>query len=279
MVDLKPCPFCGGEAELDEHQVYRNSYTGERESAVAVFCASYGAQHSICRGDVPDVNPAEVVELWNRRVELAALREGREQQAVACPGHSWVVTRDRHQCRNCKAVMIDGEAFYPASMVTHPAPQTDASGVREALRNLTQSANSIALEFVFHLPGGHQIWDDLKAARAALQPDEAADLTVAHAVGEEGGLYGEYTPTSVGCSTSSRPTERAVTEACLLAGMAKHLNWELNWGNLDPSDETSDCRWRVLAVNGGRNDREWTLIGAGDTPAEALTAALAQEGK
>lgn len=64
---LKPCPFCGGEAELDEHQEYRNINTGERESAIAVYCATCGAQHSICRGDVPDVHPAEVIELWNRR--------------------------------------------------------------------------------------------------------------------------------------------------------------------------------------------------------------------
>lgn len=77
-------------------------------------------------------------------------------------------------------------------------------------------------------------------------------------------------------SALTRPVEQAVT-AGLLAEMSKHLNWELDWGSLDASDETSECAWRVHARSGGRNDREWTLLGAGDTPAAALTAALAQK--
>lgn len=36
--------------------------------------------------------------------------------------------------------------------------------------------------------------------------------------------------------------------------------------------ELEDC-WVVHRVNGGRNDREWTLVGSGSTPLEALRAA------
>lgn len=72
----------------------------------------------------------------------------------------------------------------------------------------------------------------------------------------------------------THPAEQAVTEVSLLAEMSKHLNWELDWGSLDPSDETSECAWRVHARRGNRNDREWMLIGYGDTPIAALKAAM-----
>ena len=66
--DLKPCPFCGGDAELDTRQSYRNISTGNLETAIAIYCLGCGVHQSICRGDVPDVEPEMVVELWNRRV-------------------------------------------------------------------------------------------------------------------------------------------------------------------------------------------------------------------
>ncbi len=75
--DLLPCPFCGGAAETDGQQAYRNISTGRAETAVAVYCTSCGAQHTICRGDVPDVEMSEVIELWNRRAgtEITGIRE------------------------------------------------------------------------------------------------------------------------------------------------------------------------------------------------------------
>jgi hypothetical protein len=58
----------------------------------------------------------------------------------------------------------------------------------------------------------------------------------------------------------------------LLDKLAEHKNFELSWG-AHPDDDTEAC-WQVHRVNGGRNDREWTLIGVGNTPHEALYAAL-----
>jgi hypothetical protein len=52
--------------------------------------------------------------------------------------------------------------------------------------------------------------------------------------------------------------------------LVKNNNFELSyqggWGDDDPY-------WAVHRVNGGRNDREWVLIGKGDTPAEAIDSA------
>lgn len=48
-------------------------------------------------------------------------------------------------------------------------------------------------------------------------------------------------------------------------------NWEISWGNLD--DEESPSVWRVHECSGGRNDREWQLIGHGETVGGALEMA------
>ena len=53
---------------------------------------------------------------------------------------------------------------------------------------------------------------------------------------------------------------------------AAHINWELSHGY--PDGEEEDGCWLVHSVNGGRNDREWTLIGRGETPLDAALAAL-----
>lgn len=56
----------------------------------------------------------------------------------------------------------------------------------------------------------------------------------------------------------------------VLDRLAEHRNWELSYLY---GDEESGA-WQVHQVNGGANDREWTLIGEGETPALALHAAL-----
>lgn len=50
--------------------------------------------------------------------------------------------------------------------------------------------------------------------------------------------------------------------------LAEHTNYELSYKSFD-----DDPCWQVHRVNGGRNDREWTLIGEGETPRAALEAA------
>ena len=59
----------------------------------------------------------------------------------------------------------------------------------------------------------------------------------------------------------------------LLATMATHFGWELDWGPHDPNDEEGEYGWRVHDRRGNRSDLEWTLIGFGASPADALRAA------
>lgn len=68
MDELKPCPFCGGDAELDTRQGYSQFPNGQRGSRIAAYCRDCGADIGICREDVPSIEPEQVVELWNRRV-------------------------------------------------------------------------------------------------------------------------------------------------------------------------------------------------------------------
>lgn len=61
----------------------------------------------------------------------------------------------------------------------------------------------------------------------------------------------------------------------LLAEMAKHPGWSIERGYKDRGgDEDDPYGWCVHEVRGGRNDREWDLIGFGETPHEALSAAV-----
>jgi len=49
MTELKPCPFCGGEAEIDEFPF-------------SIFCMSCFAETKGCQ------SVKEAIEAWNRRV-------------------------------------------------------------------------------------------------------------------------------------------------------------------------------------------------------------------
>lgn len=68
---LKPCPFCGGEAEFDSRQSYRNISHGRIEHAAAVYCTSCSAAIVICyadhRGEPREVLQRAAVCRWNRR--------------------------------------------------------------------------------------------------------------------------------------------------------------------------------------------------------------------
>lgn len=68
--------------------------------------------------------------------------------------------------------------------------------------------------------------------------------------------------------------DAAEARADRLARFGQHTNWELSFCYLDDDDE--DGCWTVHSVNGG-NDREWTVIGRGEAPDDAIRAALQQE--
>lgn len=63
----------------------------------------------------------------------------------------------------------------------------------------------------------------------------------------------------------------------VLAWLSENRNVELSF---DYGDADEDGKgWCVHRVNGGVNDREWTLIGTGATPLDALRAALQRKGE
>jgi hypothetical protein len=82
----------------------------------------------------------------------------------------------------------------------------------------------------------------------------------------------------------SRSTPAPVAGNAIDAGTAlEALSWFSTQHNLelfrkqpvygDDDDDQTD-EWQVTRVNGGINDREWTVIGRGETAAEALRNAL-----
>lgn len=68
---LKPCPFCGGDAELDSQQAYRPlSGAPAVGTRVVIYCVQCSAEIGTCHEDVPNIRSEEVVEQWNRRASL-----------------------------------------------------------------------------------------------------------------------------------------------------------------------------------------------------------------
>ena len=59
MDEIKPCPFCGGEAEMEQYQTY--SY----ETVHRMFCPS--CKMSVRCGD--GTIKQELIEAWNTRCE------------------------------------------------------------------------------------------------------------------------------------------------------------------------------------------------------------------
>ncbi|HET8668865.1 MAG TPA: hypothetical protein VFM10_12850, partial [Terriglobales bacterium] len=79
-------------------------------------------------------------------------------------------------------------------------------------------------------------------------------------------------------ATPAAPSQEPVTltDAWLLEQFKHHPNWELSTSN-DPECDPS-VFWLVHEVKGGRNDREWFLIGEGESPRAAIIAALREKG-
>lgn len=69
---LKPCPFCGGEAEGDAMRGFID-YKGRPSNAVAIYCLGCEAEFSLCYKDFPEHTPEMLmdilVERWNNRVD------------------------------------------------------------------------------------------------------------------------------------------------------------------------------------------------------------------
>lgn len=57
MAELKPCPFCGGEAKIRDYS------TPDTDPEIDVFCTNCGGQTFVYETE------GEAIEAWNRRAE------------------------------------------------------------------------------------------------------------------------------------------------------------------------------------------------------------------
>lgn len=67
MTELKRCPFCGGEACIQEHV-----FVGKRRNAKdIVYMSIWGVvcQDCLCETNWENFSKEEVAEAWNRRAE------------------------------------------------------------------------------------------------------------------------------------------------------------------------------------------------------------------
>ncbi len=73
--ELEPCPFCGGEAEIDLHQGFRHYRTGQPLDQVSIYCTTCSANISYYPGDL-DCDRDGTAELciaeWNTRTPAPA---------------------------------------------------------------------------------------------------------------------------------------------------------------------------------------------------------------
>ncbi|MBL8505907.1 MAG: Lar family restriction alleviation protein [Methylobacillus glycogenes] len=76
--ELLPCPFCGGDAELDTMQFFIATETGKSENRAAVYCTSgCTADIGLCYSDLSDYSKEDVahkvIDMWNTRAQAAAV--------------------------------------------------------------------------------------------------------------------------------------------------------------------------------------------------------------
>ena len=65
-IDLKRCPFCGGEAEVI---LTGNSIVGYSKVDVRCHCCGMGRTYKKIKGMSSDTIRSQVAEKWNRRVD------------------------------------------------------------------------------------------------------------------------------------------------------------------------------------------------------------------
>jgi len=69
---LKPCPFCGGNAEMDTQQPFRSIFDGRILDQVSIYCVECSANISWHPGDISMCRESTIehcVDLWNTRKE------------------------------------------------------------------------------------------------------------------------------------------------------------------------------------------------------------------
>jgi Lar family restriction alleviation protein len=85
--ELKPCPFCGGEATLYDYEESRDIYDKETLGYVDTeYFTKYGVDCEFCGCIVADRNSeAEAIEAWNTRKPIDNIVEQLEKSSWWTP--------------------------------------------------------------------------------------------------------------------------------------------------------------------------------------------------
>lgn len=100
--ELKPCPFCGGEADV----VCRGFY----KVAKCITCGAEGRHFNGDTSDYPHNAPVEAAAAWNQRTDSAQISALRKERGTLrgllgvakcpnCDGSDW----EQQQCQWCDA--------------------------------------------------------------------------------------------------------------------------------------------------------------------------------
>jgi hypothetical protein len=142
---LKPCPHCGGIAEIETLQTYRAIYDGQMRHGVSIYCLSCDAQMMRCYVDYPSKERedvcADLVEAWNTRacatvpmltlsrsdleIELAHLRAeaARWREAQAKPV-AWAYVNPDGECEQIEWGAVFYDPHVTPLYALPPAPET-----------------------------------------------------------------------------------------------------------------------------------------------------------
>lgn len=224
LIELKPCPFCGGEGSIN---LERHGF-----ASAIVECTTCYSEGPLASdpSKTGNQNAVDAITAWNRR----------------SPGGE--INRNALSDNGLSAVGDSKEIDLNWPEIAEDRGRIAADlGARLTLAQMTIE-NAV----------------DVLASRGRFgSPDDA----LANLQSTLTAIRGAETP-----AVSSPPSSGEVREASpdLLAWLADHRRLELEYGY---DDEFEAMFWRVHERSGNVNDREWDLIGQGETPLAALLSA------
>lgn len=103
--ELKPCPFCGGEADV--------RYFAHDDSECTVMCSNPNCRASVSARSCGSMTTAynRARELWNRRAERTATVEvshGTHGPEPRFPGDAWTM---HYVCSGCRGAVSRGDRY------------------------------------------------------------------------------------------------------------------------------------------------------------------------
>ena len=116
---LKPCPHCGGIAEMDTLWTYRAIYDDQMRRGANIYCLSCDSQMMRCYADHPGEERENVcdtlVEAWNTR----ALEREAKAEPVA-----WAYVNPDGECEQIEWGPVHNDPHVTPLYASPPAPES-----------------------------------------------------------------------------------------------------------------------------------------------------------